>query len=207
MPDPATPRTSRSTPGLRERQKEARREALIEAAHRLVARYGLDAVTVDAICAEVGVSTRTFFNYFDTKDDAVLGLGTWDLDPDVAETFATGGPTGDLAQDLLVVVTHMLDNPTPRKEWFAAVLDLARREPRLLVRQFTWIEKHRQDIHALVVRRMAGSTTPAADLVPMFLMMMTHATFLRWEAAGGSGEARDHLPSVAADLRTLLGSA
>jgi len=43
---------------------------------RLALENGAAALTVDQICAAVGISQRTFFNHFDTKDDALLG---WDL--------------------------------------------------------------------------------------------------------------------------------
>ena len=63
------------TSGLRERKKRATRQGLHEAALELVAERGLDQVAVDDIADRVGVSQRTFFNYFATKDDAVIG---WD---------------------------------------------------------------------------------------------------------------------------------
>lgn len=192
-------------PGLRERKKVARRDALIDAAHRLAAERGLDGVTIEAICAEVGVSPRTFFNYFESKDDAVLGIGPWSLDPQVAETFAMGGPTGDLSADLLAVVTELLDKPTFGKRRIAAAFELARREPRLLVRHMTWMEQHRHTIDELVTRRIAVTGESGGDLVGILLMLLAHLTFVRWEAAGGSGEAREHLPSVVGGLRSLLG--
>src|SRR6187551_3035094 len=120
--------------GLRERQKRARREALIDATHRLVAEHGLDAVTVEAICDEAGVSVRTFFNYFETKDDAVLGHTPWPLDSDAGDAFAAGGPTGHLVADLEHLVASIFDTPPMGRGRMAKGLELASREPRLLAK-------------------------------------------------------------------------
>ena len=59
-------------PGLRERKKQATREALRLAALRLSVEKGWDQVRVEDIAAEAGVSPRTFNNYFATKDEAFL---------------------------------------------------------------------------------------------------------------------------------------
>ncbi|TVT51610.1 TetR family transcriptional regulator [Amycolatopsis rhizosphaerae] len=59
---------------LRERKKEATRDALRHAAVTLYREHGPQAVTVEDICAKAGVSARTFFNYFETKDEAALFL-------------------------------------------------------------------------------------------------------------------------------------
>jgi AcrR family transcriptional regulator len=60
--------------GLRERKKVETRRALASAAVRLADELGPDRVTVEAIAAAAGVSARTFFNYFPSKDDAIAGV-------------------------------------------------------------------------------------------------------------------------------------
>ncbi|GJF33507.1 TetR family transcriptional regulator [Kitasatospora sp. NE20-6] len=60
-----------SAPGLRERKKQATRQALSWAAIRLTVERGLDNVLVEDIAAEAGVSARTFNNYFSSKAEAI----------------------------------------------------------------------------------------------------------------------------------------
>ena len=60
--------------GRRERHKADTRRALEDAALRRFAADGYDETSVDAISADAGVSTRTFFRYFATKDE-VLDMG------------------------------------------------------------------------------------------------------------------------------------
>jgi AcrR family transcriptional regulator len=57
--------------GLREDKKRATRAALSWAAIRLIVERGYDAVLVEDIAAEAGVSPRTFNNYFGSKAEAV----------------------------------------------------------------------------------------------------------------------------------------
>ncbi|GAB2489074.1 TetR/AcrR family transcriptional regulator [Luteococcus sediminum] len=61
-------------PGVRERKKRETRRALHRAATELVLEHGLAAVTTDAIARRAGVSPRTFFNYFPTKEAALAGV-------------------------------------------------------------------------------------------------------------------------------------
>jgi AcrR family transcriptional regulator len=57
---------------LRDRKKLATREALSNAAFRLILEQGIDAVTPEAVADAVGVSPRTFRNYFSCREEAVF---------------------------------------------------------------------------------------------------------------------------------------
>ena len=59
---------------LRVRKKDATRRALAEAAMTLTAEHGYAAVTIADITAAVGVSRRTFSNYFAGKAECVAAV-------------------------------------------------------------------------------------------------------------------------------------
>jgi AcrR family transcriptional regulator len=58
--------------GVRERRKRATREDLLQAASELFAERGYDNVTVAEIAAGAGVSVKTLFQHFRSKEDLLL---------------------------------------------------------------------------------------------------------------------------------------
>lgn len=58
--------------GLRAMKRERLRADLIQASLKLFGKQGFDLTTVDEIVAVAGVSRRTFFRYFNTKEDVVF---------------------------------------------------------------------------------------------------------------------------------------
>ncbi|MUK01219.1 TetR family transcriptional regulator [Vibrio cholerae] len=93
--------TETALPSLRERQKAETRVTLHEAAVACVLERGLELATIEAITGRAGVSQRTFFNYFPSKEDAVLGLRAPVLDPALLEGFS-------FEEDVLGQVSRLL---------------------------------------------------------------------------------------------------
>lgn len=58
---------------LRTRKKEQSRRDIERALLELVLERGYENVTVEDVCRQAGVSKKTFFNYFPSKDAAIRG--------------------------------------------------------------------------------------------------------------------------------------
>src|ERR1700756_2495050 len=78
--------------GLRERRRRQTSADIRDAAVRLSLERGFDKVTIEEICVEAGISTRTFFNYFPNKESAIA-YGPSDLPAALAEDFVAAGGT------------------------------------------------------------------------------------------------------------------
>src|SRR6478609_6398940 len=89
--------------GLRERKRAQTRHRLEEAAVGLALRDGLDKVTVDAISERADISPRTFFNYFDSKDAAILGVPI-DEQQEVPEVE----PGGEFVPTVVALILEMM---------------------------------------------------------------------------------------------------
>src|SRR5207237_10229871 len=67
-PDADTPRTD----GLRERKKRLLRQQLSDAATEMFVERGFDSVRITEIAEACGVSEKTVYNYFRTKESLIL---------------------------------------------------------------------------------------------------------------------------------------
>lgn len=187
----------------------ATRRRLAAAARRLALEQGADAVTIEQVCAEVGVSTRTFFNYFSSKEEALTGPEIPAGTEASRESFVAGGPSGDLLADLLVLL-----DPSPMvedegREQLEALIALFEREPRLLARHLARLVGQEADVAALVARRTGRATDdPDCATVAALAQTLVRRACAQWftDDAGGSLTSylhRSHQTCVAVATGTL----
>lgn len=121
--------------GIRDEKKRVTRHALRLAALRLVQERGLDGTSTDEIAAAVGVSPRTFFNYFPTKESALVGV-----DPDLAGALLQAVRDRPAGEPPLTVMREVFLQFAPitagdRDLWVLRI-EVARENPVLLSKLF-----------------------------------------------------------------------
>ncbi|GEE03469.1 TetR family transcriptional regulator [Gordonia spumicola] len=117
--------------GLRERQRVDTLQRIHDAAFALVRDEGFTAATVTAIADRAGVSRRTFFNYFPTKEDAVLGAGPASVPVEALDGLLDGPDTLTKATRIVhTVVTsiwHVTADQSARRALIKTIPELRAR--------------------------------------------------------------------------------
>lgn len=97
---------------LRERRRRQTARDIQTAAVTVALRNGFDQMTTEAIAIEAGISTRTFFNYYNNKQAAILGAAVR-LDVAAAGWFTCSD--GSLIDDIAKLLGQGLqDDPLDR---------------------------------------------------------------------------------------------
>ncbi len=170
----------------RERKKQATRQALHEAAFLLVEEHGLAAVTAEAIADRADVATRTFFNYFSSKEEAVL-----DREPGRPEALRQAlleRPAGeDALTALRLVMEELVAQEILDGEHLLRRMCLIRSEPLLRGAMAAMHDQIEEALVAAVARRTGQD--PVVDLYPALVVSAGLAAFkvalLRWSDQGG----------------------
>lgn len=98
-------------PGLRDRKKQATREALREAALRLALEHGADNVRVDDIAEAAGVSPRTYNNYFSSREQAIVAAVTAERETRIAAAVTERASEVPLAEAVVDAVVAQYTAP------------------------------------------------------------------------------------------------
>ena len=151
--------------GLRARKREATRSAITAAARVSTARNGLNGFTVEQLCEEVGISRRTFFNYFPSKEDAIVGHLLDEFPPEDMAAFLAGGApdsgaergpqglTTTLLQDLFELTCAMAEEMNFIREHIQDLIAAMKVEPQLMLKVLGSAETREHEFAAIIAER------------------------------------------------------
>ena len=142
-------------PGLRERKRVATKRAIEFAAISIVADKGLDRLTIDEIVHEAEVSARTFFNYFPSKEAALIGALP-DLPDDASvEAFVTAGPDAAMLPGISQLLVQANERSGEDIELGRARKAVLKDYPQLFAIRMASMREFEKQFETIVRRRIA----------------------------------------------------
>jgi AcrR family transcriptional regulator len=181
----------------RARNKAATRRALRAATLDLGLQRGLDDVPVEEIAKRAGVSTRTFFNYFDTKDDAAL-IELFMLTDEELSDFASRDNVAGAWSDLSRMLTADVERAEQDGQGLPRYLQLHAQHPVLQARQMGQFSLFlRRLADAIAVRIGDGpQTRMRAELMAGSCITAVRVGLDQWAARGCRPPAATHVAAA-----------
>ena len=184
--------SAETTLGRRDRKKLQTRAALVEAALRLAAERGLDRVTVEDISEAADVSSRTFFNYFSGKDEAIVDGHLADQDL-IRERFAAVPRGVTVLEAVLRAVAPVVEQMQQNRDQWLLRMRVVRENPALMMRLVAGgAAAERAMTEAVAARIGVGPDHPYPPLVVAVTSAAYRAAMMRW----ASGRARRPLADL-----------
>jgi AcrR family transcriptional regulator len=142
-----------ATGGLRERKKRALRARLSDTATAMFAEHGYDNVRVSDIAHACGVTPKTLYTYFPTKESLLFERGN----ALIAVLDAEQHGRGDLLTAILDAIRQEIDQLATTSPAAHSGNDLIRG-----IRRFVTLVEATPALHAVVAERSEALTTSAA---------------------------------------------
>ena len=180
--------------GLRERRRRQTSMDIRDAVVRLASERSFDRVTIDEICLEVGISPRTFFNYFPNKESAIA-YGPSDIPPELVAEFVAAGPApySVVLAELITLAAHHLRDAPPKREQAVCMLQLAKTTPAVLAAFLADLERFQTHLTDIVARRQGmqpDDEVPA--MISALALTAVRSGIERWSS--GKPEDADDTP-------------
>lgn len=204
----AAPGRTGRPPLTAERKAEIRLE-IARAAVDLFVSQGVAATTGEQIGAAVGVSARTVWRYFPSKESCVRPLFSAGIDliADCLRQWRPGQPLDELLDRELAVENRLLAGPD--RATVGALVRLTRTEPGL---RAIWLQTYDEAEPAFARALAERAGLPADDLRPAIQAAMFNAALraavehYAWHTADTHPDRAAAQTELAATLRSALGA-
>jgi AcrR family transcriptional regulator len=171
---------SQDSGSLRERKHEFVLREIERAAWELFANVGFDRATVEEISRNAGVSRRTFFRYFRTKEE-LLSFSVEHFGQLVAERFAEAPknrkPLAALENAILSVMREEMDDTRQPKEMLGLMFEEPNLRGRFLCALSRWVPALGKE---LAKRKAYRGDAARCDLVAALYCTAFDQAHLRW---------------------------
>jgi AcrR family transcriptional regulator len=175
---------------LAERKRQLVRDELAEAALKLLAKQGYEETTVDHIVAAAGVSRRTFFRHFQSKEDVLVqflsDLGTA-MCAELSARPSGESPEAALRETLMSFVLEFEESPEKARALTRIIFGTPALRARHLERQDQWRKGLAEEMAARTGASpddLRPAITAAAALSALDIALD------RWVAGGGTDDVR-----------------
>jgi AcrR family transcriptional regulator len=169
-------------PGLRERKREETLRRIADTGVRLFMAQGFAATTVDEIAAKAGISRRTFFHYFKSKDDILVSLGGGrsgeQLAAHLAERRIAGPPLEAVRRAVLDLLTQY-----PRRE-LQAMDKLMRSSEIVQARKMASYAQDEEVLHDALCDIWPQESAPAMRVLAMMSVGAIRLSLATWAREG-----------------------
>jgi AcrR family transcriptional regulator len=201
-------------PGLRERKRIATRRAIQFATLELVRKQGLENVTVDEISRVADVSPRTFFNYFPSKEEALIGDGPTLPTDDSVAAFVSAGVDQDIFTGIGELLAVAAEQVTTDHDLSSLRRELLKQHPQLFAIRMANMRQFEEDLTAIVAQRLAadepelaasdGSLARKSRLVTLMAIAGMKHAWACWADAGAGAGLSERLRDSFAEMRSVL---
>ena len=175
--------------GLRERKKLRTRAELSDAAFRLFAERGFDETTIEDIVEQVEVSPRTFFRYFDSKEDVVIGFFD-DLGLELRAMLAVRPAEEPPFTALRAALGSLIDLYEERQDRVVAAKRLAHETPSIRARLLDKHARWENGVTKELVTRIGGdpSQEPRMRLIAAVALAAFSTAVSAWCTSSGRAD-------------------
>lgn len=200
------PRKSSEQPGPRERKQRQLRLEIGEVALGLFVKRGFDETTIEDIAEAAGISRRTFFRYFETKEDVLL----WRLRYS-SEQMGAALEARPAEEPPLLAVRRALDvvheNYSQEPERHRAYLRFLLETPRLRAHLLDTQEHWRATLSRVLATRLGAGVgnEEKARLIAAVAIAAQDVAVRRW-VAEGTRNLKEYTDETFEALGEILGS-
>ena len=199
--------------GLRERKRRATSRAIQFTVLELAVERGLDQVTVEEISRVANISPRTFFNYFPSKEAAMVGDNPLELPPGLIDGFVDGTAGGDLVDGLLDLMQHIALIGTGDRELHQLRRQVLRSYPELFIIKVAGMHSFETVLAEAVERRLdaesagrpaIGSSLAQARLTALVAIAALRHAVTSWAEGADDESLSEKLTESFTLLRRVL---